>query len=177
MRNSLCRAVRVLTCELHRSEHAIIRMDYGNIAIAQRNGDASFYSRRITLPIITTVQQTLRCRSLDIQHVDQFDVSLSATPSLTPGQSQRSRVASARMTPRHQSSFRNDRASQDHLQNALSSACNQPDFCIASALFTNPSDQALEVCLERRREGDGGSCFEIFANARPNLSDDILQKP
>jgi hypothetical protein len=134
-------------------------MDYGNITMARSTGNSSFFSRRITLPIITTVQETLRCQNVDIQPVAKVKDAFPARSSTSPGQSQSSRTPSNRILPRHQNSFRHDRTSHNHLQDAFSEVRDQPDMCLASVLFTNPSDQALEVCLERRQEGEGKSRF------------------
>lgn len=140
---------------MRNSEHAVIRMDYGNIAAAQSAGNSSFFSRRITLPIITTVQKTLTCQKLDVQPTASTGEDPRTASSTSTGFDARTKHRN--VLTRHQNSFRHDRASQDHLADVFAKSRGRMDTCLASVVFTNPSDQALEVYLEQSQDTEGKS--------------------
>lgn len=129
------------------SEKAVIKVDYGNLEAAKASGRSSFYSRRLSIPIITTVQSTLLCRHLEITPLVQKDLSETASAVKEP------RKASLTHTSRKASWYQADQLSRDQFQDALVSPASGREQCLVHFVFTNTSEQTIELNLERKKPG------------------------
>jgi len=132
----------------------MIRIDYACLGASRDDKESDFYSRRISFPIITTVQPTLRCRHLGLKpsrrafYLDHSQPNYSGEDIEAMGRPSRPKMSG------HHSSYQHDLETQADLHRSMARA-SANKVCLASILFHNPSEQALEVHIERQGDATG----------------------
>lgn len=118
-----------------------IRIDYGQLPAEEGTTVPTFYSRRLILPVLFTVQPVLRCTSFRIEpfthkptHTSEAHNSPPAKPDLE----------------RNHSGFRRNRQEDDRFHAFLCHAARSERYSGATVTMFNASDYALECIVECR---------------------------
>ena len=136
------------------SENGVIRIDYACLGASRNDQEGDFYSRRISFPIITTVQPTLRCRHIGLKPSPRAFDSHHSQPIYAETDVNALRRPIRPELSGHHRSYQPNLETQAELQDAMARA-SAKNVCLASMLFHNPSDQALEVHIERQEDATG----------------------
>jgi hypothetical protein len=120
-----------------------IKIDYGQLPTEEGKTSATtFYSRRLILPVLFTVQPVLRCTSF---HIEPF----TNTPTDRVIDEEPIEPSSSKQElERSHSGFRRNRQEDDRFHAFLCHAATSERYSCAQMTMFNASDYALECIVE-----------------------------
>jgi hypothetical protein len=121
-----------------------VKIDYGHLPEEEdaTTSRPTFYSRRLILPVLFTVQPALRCTSVRV-----IPFPNKAAPPASEEQSTETNPARQPLATRD-SGFRRNRQEDDRFRTFLRNAASSDRYSSAQMTMFNPSDYALECIME-----------------------------